>query len=89
MNASLNRIKSKSILLTCFSISDNLLKPQLLGPNQENKTALLGDSATFHCAVQSSGPTEIQWLKQLHEHQQPKNPNKTVIVFDYIFEVSI
>ena len=66
---------------------DNFQKPQLLGPNQENKTVTLGGSVTFHCAIQSSGPTEIQWLKQLHDHQQPKNPNKTVIVFDYIFEV--
>ena len=69
--------------------SDNLQKPHLLGPNQENKTATLGDSMTFYCAVQSSGPTEIQWLKQLHDSQQPRNPNKTVIVFDYIFEVRL
>ena len=71
-----------------FDFSDNLSRPQLLGSVHENKTATLGGSVTFYCAVQSLGPTEIQWLKQLHDHQQPKNPNKTVVVFDYVFEVS-
>ena len=76
------------LIILFVKFSDNLSRPQLLGSVHENKTATLGGSVTFSCAVQSLGPTEIQWLKQLHDHQQPKNPNKTVVVFDYVFEVS-
>ena len=67
--------------------------PQILGPlsssNQENYTVLLGGQTTLQCAVRSLGPTQIQWLKQLHDHQAPTDRNKTIVVFDFIFEVSV
>ena len=70
-------------------LSDELQTPQLLGPKEEVATVSLGQdqSVVFNCAVRSTGPTQIQWLKQLHEHQQPRNKNKTVVVFDFVFEV--
>jgi len=70
-------------------VYDELQTPQLLGPKEEVATVSLGqdESVTFDCAVRSVGPTQIQWLKQLHEHQQPKNKNKTVVVFDFVFEI--
>ena len=48
----------------------------------------LGGKTTLQCAVRSLGPTQIQWLKQLHDHQAPTDRNKTIVVFDFIFEVS-
>ena len=61
----------------------------LSSANQENYTVLLGGHTTLQCAVRSLGPTQIQWLKQLHDHQAPTDRNKTIVVFDFIFEVSI
>ena len=56
--------------------------------NQENYTVSLGGQTTLQCAVRSLGPTQIQWLKQLHDHQAPTDRNRTIVVFDFIFEVS-
>ena len=82
---------SKSQLLTHSSIhfSDQLETPQLLGPKEEVASASAGpeQSINFNCAVRSSGPTQVQWLRQLRDDQQPRNNNKTVVVFDYVFEV--
>ena len=71
-------------------ISDKLETPQLLGPKEEVATVSVGqdESIGFSCAVRSSGPTQVQWLRQLRDDQLPKNSNKTVVVFDYVFEVS-
>ena len=55
--------------------------------NQENYTVSLGGQTTLQCAVRSLGPTQIQWLKQLHDHQAPTDRNRTIVVFDFIFEV--
>jgi hypothetical protein len=30
----------------------------------------------------------VQWLKQMHSGQKPTDANKTIVVFDYVFEVS-
>ena len=57
--------------------------------NQENYTVSLGGQTTLQCAVRSLGPTQIQWLKQLHDHQAPTDRNRTIVVFDFIFEVNI
>ena len=75
-----------------FSLfADELEPPQILGPmsstNQENYTVSLGGQTTLQCAVRSLGPTQIQWLKQLHDHQAPTDRNRTIVVFDFIFEV--
>ncbi|CAB4067253.1 HMCN [Lepeophtheirus salmonis] len=62
--------------------------PHMLdGIGTSNVTAEYGQSILFACQVQSLGPTQIQWLKQLHKHQEPKNKNKTIVVFDYVFEI--
>ena len=74
-------------------LTEELEPPQILGPlsssNRENYTVPLGGQTTLQCAVRSLGPTQIQWLKQLHDHQAPKDRNRTIVVFDYIFEVSL
>ena len=72
-----------------MSFSDQLETPQLLGPKEEVASASAGpeQSINFNCAVRSSGPTQVQWLRQLRDDQQPRNNNKTVVVFDYVFEV--
>jgi hypothetical protein len=76
-----------------FVVAEELEPPQILGPlsptNQENYTVTLGGQTTIQCAVRSLGPTQIQWLKQLHDHQAPTDRNKTIVVFDYIFEASV
>ena len=76
-----------------MTLAEKLEPPQILGPlspkNQENYTVPLGGQTTLQCAVRSLGPTQIQWLKQLHDHQAPTDRNRTIVVFDFIFEVSI
>ena len=80
---------SNKKLLPFFA--EELEPPQILGPmsstNQENYTVSLGGQTTLQCAVRSLGPTQIQWLKQLHDHQAPTDRNRTIVVFDFIFEV--
>jgi len=75
-----------------FTFAEEMEPPHILGPmsasNQENYTVPLGGQTTLQCAVRSLGPTQIQWLKQLHDHQAPKDRNRTIVVFDFIFEVS-
>jgi hypothetical protein len=65
--------------------------PQILGPSQVNRTLLaeVDASVQFSCEVVSLGPTQVQWLKQLHDNQAPSDRNKTIVVFDYIFEVRL
>ena len=74
-----------------FLVAEELEPPQILGPlspsKRENYSVPLGGQTTLHCAVRSLGPTQIQWLKQLHDHQPPTDRNRTIVVFDVIFEV--
>eukprot|EP00093_Oithona_nana_P011971 11971.XXX_418731_422924_1 [CDS] Oithona nana genome sequencing. len=74
-----------------MTLAEKLEPPQILGPlsakNQENYTVPLGGQTTLQCAVRSLGPTQIQWLKQLHDHQAPTDRNRTIVVFDFIFEI--
>ena len=42
---------------------------------------------SLSCEVSSLGKTQVQWLKQVHENQEARDKNKTIVVFDYVFEV--
>lgn len=72
------------------------MTPQILGPTKLNRTLDLGDKEPneaadkfyLQCEVLSLGQTQIQWLKQIPDKSFAKNKNKTVEVFDYVFEVS-
>lgn len=71
------------------------MTPQILGPTKLNRTLDLGDKEPneaadkfyLQCEVLSLGQTQIQWLKQIPDKSFAKNKNKTVEVFDYVFEI--
>ena len=75
----------------CISLfPDKLLTPVILGSKRENRSfSGSADRVSLHCEVVSFGPTHIQWLRQLRDGQKAKDQNKTIVVFDYIFEVKI
>ncbi|TRY75683.1 hypothetical protein TCAL_14601 [Tigriopus californicus] len=71
------------------------MTPQILGPTKVNRSLDLGDEnpkdATdefyLRCEVLSLDQTQIQWLKQIPNKTHAQNKNKTVEVFDYVFEI--
>ena len=40
------------------------------------------------CEVISLGATQVQWLRQIRGEADAADGRKTVVVFDYVFEVS-
>ena len=68
------------------------MAPRILGPRRLNISAPVvprGRPRTLSCEVISLGATQIQWLRQVNggEADAAADGRKTVVVFDYVFEV--
>lgn len=74
--------------LFLFLFPDSPEIPQIFGPARSNQSLSLSTSLSLSCEVTSLGKTQVQWLKQVHENQEARDKNKTIMVFDYVFEVS-
>ena len=69
------------------------MAPRILGPRRSNISAPHSRSsatrtATLSCEVISLGATQVQWLRQIRGEADAADGRKTVVVFDYVFEVS-
>ena len=62
------------------------MAPRILGPRRLNISAP-SRSRTVSCEVVSLGATQIQWLRQIGGEADAIDGRKTVVVFDYVFEV--
>ena len=69
-----------------FSFAESVVAPRILGPRRLNISAP-SHSRTLSCEVISLGATQIQWLRQIGGEADAADGRKTVVVFDYVFEV--
>ena len=74
------------------------MAPRILGPRRTNISAPHSRTrtATLSCEVISLGATQVQWLRQVSgkdggeaddDDDARAGGRKTVVVFDYVFEV--
>ena len=76
-----------------MSLAESVVAPRILGRRRANVSAPSTSRGgarrrTLSCEVISLGATQVQWLRQIRGEADAADGRKTVVVFDYVFEVS-